>query len=113
MSLVWEEQIVRRFKAGTPVVEVDIRLCVLRQHHVSKDGMAGWETLDFNPPAGYRYVPHGDAQLGLGSTSEVQIVHLARLRANELAKEHGYQLVEDGAFTQRFKLSEHYPPNMS
>ena len=111
--LRWEEQVVSRFKAKTPVVEVDIRPSVVCQHHVraSKDGVAGWETLDFKPPAG-QYAPHGDTGLGLGGMSEIAIVHMARLRANEIAKEHGYRLIEDGAFTQKFERAMAYYPGV-
>ena len=103
--LRWEEIAVQRFRAGTKVVELSIQYDDIVNRRFSTEGYgAVWETLAFKPPAGSG-APHGDTQLGLGGAGKHEIMHLARLRAAELAKENGYVLVEDGAFAQVFELN--------
>jgi len=116
--LRWEEIAVKRFQVGSEVVELSIQYDDVVNRCFSFEGYgASWETLAFKPPAGSG-APHGDTALGLAGTSKHEIMHLARRRASELAKEHGYVLVEDGAFTQKFRMAveidkdAEYPTNI-
>ena len=97
--LRWEEIAIGRFQAGTEVVELSIQYDDVVTHKFHTGGYGLVETItDFNLPVGLSY--HSQ---GFGEVRKHEVMHAARLRAAELAQEHGYVLIEDGAFTQKFK----------
>ena len=116
--LRWEEIAVQRFRAEVKIVELSIQYDDVVNRRFSSEGYGvSWETLAFKPPAGSG-APHGDTRLGLLGAGKHEIMHLARRRAGELAKEHGYVLIEDGAFVQKFRMAveidkdAEYPTNI-
>lgn len=98
--LRWEEIAIGRFQAGTEVVELSIQYddVVTRKFPTGGHGLVETITDFYLPRVEWSYY-----SLGLGEVRKHEVMHAARLRAAELAQEHGYVLIEDGAFTQKFK----------